>query len=175
MLTASLSTRPVTGDRSDRCIRSTTKPRLTKSPDAKHATLETWKSRAIERENGGARGAIGQRVWRAGAAWTSTLGRGGAKEKSVREGVGERETMSYPNEHVAAKTLSSCSPSEANEHVDSVRRSRRTSPRMRGVIHTTKVKQSRTITDKTGRPRVPVLLCYLIGASKSRVYTWTGT
>lgn len=109
-------------------------------------------------------------MWRAGAAWTSTLGRGGAKEKSVREGVGEREreTMSYPNEHVAAKTLSSCSPSEANEHVDSVRRSRRTSPRMRGVIHTTKVKQSRTITDKTGRPRVPVLLCYLIGASKSR-------
>lgn len=90
--------------------------------------------------------------------------RGGGRER-------ERETMSYPNEHVAAKTLSSCNPSEANEHVDSVRRSRRTSPRMRGVIHTTKVKQSRTITDKTGRPRVPVLLCYLIGASKSRVYT----
>lgn len=82
--------------------------------------------------------------------------------------------MSYPNEHVAAKTLSSCSPSEANEHVDSVRRSRRTSPRMRRVIHTVKVKQSRTITGETGHPRVPVLLCYLIGASKSRVYTSAG-
>ena len=75
-----------------------------------------------------------------------------------REGGGEREreTMSYPNEHVAAKTLSSCSPSEANEHVDSVRRSRRTSPRMRGVIHTVKVKQSRTITAEMGHPRVSV-------------------
>ena len=73
--------------------------------------------------------------------------RGAARE---RERERKRETMSYPNEHVVAKTLSSCSPSEANEHVDSVRRSRRTSPRMRCVIHTVKVKQSRTITAETG-------------------------
>lgn len=75
--------------------------------------------------------------------------RGGGRE-GQRERERKRETMSYPNEHVVAKTLSSCSPSEANEHVDSVRRSRRTSPRMRCVIHTVKVKQSRTITTETG-------------------------
>lgn len=95
---------------------------------------------------------------------------GVGERERVRGRGGERETMSYPNEHVAAKTLSSCSPSEANEHVDSVRRSRRTSPRMRGVIHTVKVKQSRTITAEMGHPRVSVLLCYLIGASKSLVH-----
>lgn len=56
----------VTGGRRSRCFRSTTRSRLVKISGARHAardaTLETRKSRAIERENGGARGAIGQRV-----------------------------------------------------------------------------------------------------------------
>lgn len=79
-----------------------------------------------------------------------------AAREEGRERVSERErgTMSYPNEHVASKTLSSCSvPRNPPNHVDYVvRRSRRTDPRRACAALRScrcKVEQSRAIT----RPR----------------------
>jgi hypothetical protein len=82
---------------------------------------------------------------------------GGERERVAREEgrerVSERErgTMSYPNEHVASKTLSSCSvPRNSPNHVDYVvRRSRRTDPRCACAAprsYRCKVEQSRAIT-----------------------------